>query len=185
MAAIVSLLRAVNLAGHNMVKMDALRALYESLGLTGPQTYVQSGNVVFRSTAKDLARLGKRIEDAIEENFGFRTGVVLRTSEELQEIVLGNPFAKRAGIEPKKLVVSFLAGQPGPEAKEKVLQIKVGPEEIYLDGRELYIYYAAGIGTSKLTPAVLERAIKVSGTARNWNTVMKLLEMARALEVPR
>lgn len=185
MAAIVSLLRAVNLAGHNMVKMDALRTLYESLGLTGAQTYVQSGNVVFRSTAKDLGRLGKRIEDAIEESFGFRTSVVLRTSAELHDIVRRNPFAKLTGIEPKKLVVSFLAGQPGPEASEKVRQIKVGPEEIFLDGRELYIYYSGGIGTSKLTPAMLERAIKVSGTARNWNTVTKVLEMATALEVPR
>src|SRR5882724_10005739 len=158
MAVIVSLLRAVNLAGHNTVKMDALRALYESLGMRNAQTYVQSGNVVFRSAAKDLGRLGKRIEDAIEENFGFRTSIVLRTSGEMTDIVRRNPFAKRTDIEPNKLAVSFLAGQPGPEAKEKVEQIKVGPEEIFLDGRELYIYYSGGIGTSKLTPAVLERA---------------------------
>jgi uncharacterized protein (DUF1697 family) len=78
-------------------------------------------------------------------------------------------------------LVSFLTGEPDAESKEKIVQIKVGPEEMYLDGRELYIYYADGMGKSKLTPALLERALKVSGTARNWNTVTKLLEMAEAV----
>jgi uncharacterized protein (DUF1697 family) len=181
MAAIISLLRAVNLPGHNKVKMDALSELYQSLGLRGPQTYVASGNVVFRTDAKDLVRLQKRIEDAIEKNFGFRTGVVLRSSAELKDVIRRNPFAKRSGIEPNKLVVSFLTGEPGPESKQKIKQIKVGPEELVLDGRELYIYYGGGIGSSKLTAAVLERALKLSGTARNWNTVTKLLEMAENL----
>jgi uncharacterized protein (DUF1697 family) len=78
-------------------------------------------------------------------------------------------------------VVSFLISEPGPESKQKIAQIKVGPEELHLDGRELYIYYAGGMGTSKLTPAVIERTLKVSGTGRNWNTVTKLLEMAEKL----
>jgi uncharacterized protein (DUF1697 family) len=64
---------------------------------------------------------------------------------------------------------------------EKIPQIKVGPEELRLDGRELYIHYPDGIGKSKLTPALLERTLKVSGTARNWNTILKLLEMAEQL----
>jgi uncharacterized protein (DUF1697 family) len=182
MAAIISLLRAVNVTGYNKVKMDALRELYESLGLRGAQTYIQSGNVVFRTEAKDLVRLQKRIEDAIEKSYGFRTGVMLRTSAELKDIIRRNPFAKRSGIEPNKLVVSFLTGEPAPESKQKIAQIKVGPEELVLDGRELYIYYGGGIGSSKLTPAVIERALKVPGTARNWNTVTKLLEMAEAVE---
>jgi uncharacterized protein (DUF1697 family) len=181
MAAIISLLRAVNVTGYNKVKMDALRELYESLGLRGAQTYIQSGNVVFRTEAKDLARLQKRIEDAIEKSCGFRTGVVLRSSAELKDIIRRNPFAKRSGIEPNRLVVSFLTGAPAPESKQRIAQIKVGPEELVLDGRELYIYYGGGIGSSKLTPAVIERALKVSGTARNWNTITKLLEMAENL----
>jgi uncharacterized protein (DUF1697 family) len=178
---IIALLRAVNVAGHNMVKMDALRELCESLGLREVQTYLQSGNVVFRTEVKDLVRLQKRIEDAIEKSFGFRTGVMLRSSAELKDVVRKNPFAKRSGIEPNKLLVSFLTSEPGPESKERIAQIKVGPEELHLDGRELYIYYGGGIGTSKLTPAVLESALKVPGTGRNWNTVTKLLEIAEKL----
>ena len=79
-------------------------------------------------------------------------------------------------------MVSFLTGEPDTESKQKIVQIKVGPEELHLDGRELYIYYGGDMGKSKLTPALLERALKVSGTARNWNTVTKLLEMAEVVE---
>ncbi|HLK17640.1 MAG TPA: DUF1697 domain-containing protein [Bryobacteraceae bacterium] len=181
MPAIASMLRAVNLPGHNRLKMDELRDLYESLGLRGAQTYVASGNVVFQSDAKDLARLQKKIEDAIEKAYGFRTGVLLRTSAELKDIIRRNPLAKRSGIEPNKLVVIFLTGEPDAMSKQKIAQIKVGPEELVLDGRQLYTYYAGGIGTSKLTAALIERAIKVSGTARNWNTVTKLLEMTEKM----
>jgi uncharacterized protein (DUF1697 family) len=181
MPAIVSLLRAENVGGHNMVKMDALREIYQSLGLRNPQTYVQSGNVVFRSDAKDLARLRKRIEDAIQQACGFRAPVVLRSSAELKDVIRRNPFAKRTGIEPNRLLVSFLSDSPPAEAREKILLLKAGPEELLLDGRELYIYYRDGFAKSKLTPALLERTLKVSGTARNWNTVTKLLEMAEKL----
>src|ERR1700693_2598 len=106
---------------------------------------------------------------------------MLRSSDEVKDVIRRNPFAKRSGIEPNKLVVSFLTGEPGPESKDKIAQIKVGPEELHLDGRELYIYYAGGIGTSKLTPGLIERALKLSSTARNWNTVMKLLAIAENL----
>ena len=80
MAAIISMLRAVNVGGHNKVSMEALRALYESLGLRNPQTYVQSGNVVFRSEAENLEALAEKIEKAIERKFGFRPTVILRTT---------------------------------------------------------------------------------------------------------
>jgi uncharacterized protein (DUF1697 family) len=182
MAVVVSLLRAVNLASHNRVKMDALRELYQSLGLRDPQTYVQSGNVVFSTDAQDLVRLRKRIENAIEQGFGFRTGVVLRSAAEMRDVIRRNPFAKRPGIEPNRLLVSFLVEAPGADASERIGQVKVGPEELRLDGRELYIYYAGGSGRSKLTPALLERTLQASGTARNWNTVTKLTEMAERLK---
>ena len=181
MPAIVSMLRGVNVGGHNMIKMDALRALYESLGLRDAQTYVQSGNVVFRTQARDLALLSKKIEDGIERGFGFRPSVILRTSSELRDVIARNPFAKRDGIEPGKLVVTFLAGDPAPDARAKLLSIKTGPEELRMDGRELYIYFPDGMGRSKLPP-LLEKALRVPGTGRNWNSVTKLLELAERLE---
>src|ERR1035438_5456229 len=95
MAVITTMLRGVDVGAHNRIKMDALRALYESLGLRDPQTYVQSGNVVFSTDKRDLVALAKRIEDAIERGFGFRPPVILRTSCELRDVIARNPFTKR------------------------------------------------------------------------------------------
>ena len=182
MAVVISMLRGVNVGGHNKIKMDALRALYESLKLRDAQTYVQSGNVIFKSDERDLARLAKRIEDGIERKFGFRPDVILRTATEMRDVVARNPFAKRRGIEPGKLLVSFLASDPGEEGREKVRQMKCDPEELRAEGRELYIYFPNGQGQSKLSGAALEKALKTPATGRNWNSVTKMLEMAERLE---
>lgn len=175
------MLRGVNVGGHNSIKMDALREVYESLGLQDTQTYVQSGNVVFRTSERDLAALARRIEDIIERKFGFRPGVVLRTTEELRHVIERNPFAGRKEMEPNKLLVTFLGTDPGAEVCDAVLRIKPDPEELRLDGRELYVYFPNGSGRSKLVP-VIEKLLKKSGTARNWNTVTQLLEMAECCQ---
>jgi uncharacterized protein (DUF1697 family) len=182
MAVIVSMLRGVNLSGRNKIKMDTLRAIYQGLGLRDSQTYVQSGNVVFRTKQQASAALAKRIEDAIEHKAGFRPAVILRTPVELRAVIAGNPFAARSGIEPNKLLVTFLAAEVCAQAREEIRAIKADPEEVKIGGHELYIYFPNGVGRSRLSLARLEKAVKVTGTARNWNTVTKLLEMAEAME---
>lgn len=182
MTVVISLLRGVNVGGHNQIKMEALRALYESLGLLDVQTHIQSGNVVFRTKGRDLALLAKRIGDGIEQGFGFRPGVILRTPAELRDAIARNPFRERPGIEPSKLLVTFLLSDPGAEAREKVLGIKADPEELRIEGRELYVHYPNGMGRTKLPAALIEKILKTPGTGRNWNTVTKLLEMAEKLE---
>src|SRR5882724_11143354 len=184
MPVVICMLRAVNVGGHNKIKMDALKALCVSLKLKDPQTYVQSGNVIFKTEEKDLTKLTKRIQSAIEREVGFRPDVILRTAAELQEVVERNPFAKRNGIEPGKLLVNFLAADPGKDAREKGLAIKIGPEEMHLIGREAYIYFPNGQGRSKLPWAAIERALGTSGTGRNWNSVTKMLEMAEKMVAP-
>jgi uncharacterized protein (DUF1697 family) len=181
MTALICLLRGVNVGGHNMIKMDALRTLCESLGHRNVQTYVQSGNVVFQTDERDSAKMAAKIESAIEKKHGFRPDVVLRTAGEMRSVVAKNPFAKRKGIEPAKLAVMFLASEPVAEIQDAVRKIKPDVEELFMIGRELYIYFPSGQGRSKLVP-VLAKVLKDSGTARNWNTVMKLLEMAEKLE---
>jgi uncharacterized protein (DUF1697 family) len=182
MRVIISLLRGVNIGGHHQIRMDGLRALYESLDLRNPQTLLQSGNVVFRTDERNLARLAKRIEDAIEQKFGFRPAVILRTTAELKDAIARNPFAQRRGIEPRKLLVSFLAGDPGPEARKMVLAMKTDPEELRISGRELYTYFPDGMARPKFSWLAVEKALKTPGTGRNWNTVTKLLAVAEKME---
>jgi len=182
MPAIISMLRGVNVGGHNKIKMDALRALYESLKLKSPQTYVQSGNVVFFSCADDLALLSRRIQDTIERNFGFRPGVALRTAAEMRHVIARNPFAGRHGIDPAKLLVAFLASEPCKLARENLVKLDTRGEELHFHGNELYIYFPNGIGKTKLSWPSVEKALNTPFTGRNWNTVTKLHELAESLE---
>lgn len=179
MTTVISMLRGVNVGGHNLIKMDALRSLCGSLGLKDAQTYVQSGNVVFRTDERDLIRLAQRIEKAIAQKFGFRRGVVLRTASEVKDVIARNPFAKRHGINPGKLLVAFFNEQPGEDDYALLQRVKAEGEEVRANGREFYLYFANGAGRSKLFAAIGK--LKKSGTSRNWNTVTKLLEMAERL----
>jgi uncharacterized protein (DUF1697 family) len=182
MAVVVCLLRGVNVGGHNLIRMNALRALCTSLDLTNVQTYVQSGNILFQTSEQKLDRVSKRIAGAIEETFNLRCEVIVRTLGELRSVIERNPFAGRQGLEPAKLLVNFLASDPGPEAQRKVLQIETGPEEVRLDGREMYIYFPNGMGRSKLPWSALDRVLATPATGRNWNTVNKLVELGTQME---
>lgn len=182
MTVAIALVRGINIAGHNTIRMEALRNLHESLGLSDVGTYVQSGNVVFRTRLRNPARLARRIEDAIERSHGFRPTVFVRTAAELKAAAARNPFGGRPGIEPGKLVVIFLADQPSAAAEQALLGIKVGPEEFQVRGRELYVYFPNGVGRSKFTLTLIEKTLETYGTGRNWNTVARLLEMAGRLE---
>src|SRR5439155_25662579 len=120
-------LRGINVVGHNLTKMDPLRALYETLGLQDPATYFQSGNVIFKTKERDVARLAPRIQNEIERRFGFRPGVILRTSSDLRDVIKKNPFAHR-DLDPSKLLVTFLATDPAPDARKGLRRLKHDPE---------------------------------------------------------
>jgi uncharacterized protein (DUF1697 family) len=177
MARVIALLRGVNVGGHNKIKMEALRALCDSLGCSNTQTYVQSGNVVFSTTKRNLATLSAEIEDAIQSSVGFRPNVILRTSSELRDIAAGNPFPAEAAADPSHLAVFFLSAPVTPAAQAGIKALPPHPEKLHVSGREIYIYFPDGFGNSKL-PTLLDRALKSAATARNWNTVTKLLEIA-------
>lgn len=177
----VSLLRGVNVGGH-MIKMDALRALYESLGMRKVQTFIQSGNVVFTTQARDRAALAKRLEEAVESKFGFRSDVILRNTAELRDALARNPFADRLEIDPAKLLISFLASDPDTEGCAKVRAFDIAPEELHIDGREIYIYFANGMARPKLSWSMLGKHLKTPSTGRNLTSVRKLLALAEGLE---
>lgn len=184
MTVYVSMLRAVNVGGTSRLKMDALRAVYESLGLADVRTLLQSGNVLFRSRLTDRRALVKRIAQEIERQLRLNVEVILRTLAEVATIVERGPvLSPRA--DSRKLLVMFLSAVPDAAAQAALLKwhkSKDLKEMIELRGPEIYLYYPDGVGRSKLTNAVIEGKLDTSGTARNWNTLVKLVEAGRALE---
>ena len=101
---------------------------------------------------------------------------------ELRDVIAGNPFAARQGIDPSRLLVLFLASDPGQEGRDKLARIQAHPEELRVGGRELYIYYPNGLARPKLPWGAIEKMLKIPGTGRNWNTVSRLLEIAETME---
>jgi uncharacterized protein (DUF1697 family) len=126
--------------------------------------------------------LARRIEDAIEQRFGFRCDVIVRTPAELRDVIARNPFGKRRNINPGKLLVTFLATDPSADARDQVRKMKTNPEELHIDGREVFIYFPDGMGRSRLSWPTIGRKLGTTGTGRNLNSVAKLLEMAEKLE---
>lgn len=175
---VIGLLRAINV-GRRQIRMGELRSWLEDLGLTAPQTLLQSGNVVFSTQRRDLESLAADIGALLERNSGFPCDVILRTPAELQRIVDSNPFRERAGIDPGKLVVHFLPGDLPQDACELFSSALPVPEEVCLSGRELYIHFPNGIAESGLARIPPGRILKRIGTARNWNTVTKLLALSK------
>ena len=176
----LALLRGVNLAGRNRVSMPELRSALESLGLEDVVTYIQSGNVVFRSgSAGGRQKLPAAIEGAIAERFGIDVIVMLRTPAELAKVAAGNPFL-HGGADPARLHVVFLSGKPAANAAAQLDPERSPPDEFRLEGREVYLHLPNGYGRSKLTVDYFERALGVAGTARNWRTVTKLVALTEA-----
>ncbi len=178
-----ALLRGVNVGGRNQIKMPQLTAICESLGHAGARTLLQSGNVVFRSRNADRKQVVKDLQDAIEKRCGFRPEIFLRSFQELRESIAANPFPDAARDDPSHLLILFTDGTPPAGVAESLTGFKGGPERVKLVGKNLYLHYAGGIGTSKLTNAVIEKALQAAGTARNWNTVNRLAELCS--ELPR
>lgn len=176
------MLRGVNLGPHNRIKMDELRALYESLKLQDPRTYVQSGNVVFRTKEKNSPALAKKIQSAIEKKLGCCPNVILRTADEMRKAIAANPFPKEVEREPSKVLVTFLAAEPPRGAESNLAKFKDYPEKLHLKSRELYIYFPNGAGRSKLPWSAIDKLLQVTGTARNWNSVQALLAIAEEME---
>ncbi len=179
MTAFVALFRGINVGGHHKVPMSDLKELHEALGFRDVASYIQSGNIVFTSDEIDPGWLEKRIEEGFTTRFGFPTHVLVRSSAELDATIAHSPFQGQADRETKWIVVQFLANDPDDAGLEEFRQGYAGPEELFLRGKELYVYYPNSIGHSKLPQGVLEKKLKTTSTARNWNTVLKLQEMMR------
>ncbi len=156
--------------------MPQLRELLTEAGFEDVRTYVQSGNVVLVSDVSPR-RVGDRCEKLIAERFGFDVDVIVRTRSEIADVVRLNPLADVAD-NPKRYQVSFLDAEPDPAAVDKIAAFAAPSEKLVSVGRELYAWHPDGVARSKLWAKLAGSGLGVRATARNWTTVMKLLEMA-------
>lgn len=172
----IALVRGINVGGAHMLPMKDLKLLFEQLGCAGVQTYIQSGNVVFRTADANAGRLAKRVTAAVAEARGFEPRVLVLTRGEFERAAAGNPF-READDSPQSVHLFFLA-EPAKSADVQSLNaLKSATERFVLKGRVLYLHTPDGLGTSKLA-ARAERLLGVAATARNWRTVTALVELA-------
>lgn len=174
----VALLRGVNLAGRNRLPMKELADLLTAGGCEQVRTYIQSGNAVFRARAKHVT--AQALSAMIEDRFGFRVPVVLRTAQEMRTVASGNPFHSK-NPRPEHLHVVFCSAKVKAGVLDEVDAQRFAPDTFFVSGQDLYLWVPTGFGKSKF-PAYLDARLKaagITGTTRNWRTALKLDEMAK------
>jgi uncharacterized protein (DUF1697 family) len=171
----VALLRGINVGGNNKVSMAELRTTCESIGCTDVATYIQSGNVVL-SSSLSAAALRTELEQAIAEQLAVTPSVMVRTHDQLAEVIAGNPFPT-AGA--GQIHVGFLSAPLEADVAAALANLSFPPEEVIVRGEELYLYLPNGMGRAKLPPLLLQpRRLRAAITVRNWRTISKLAEMS-------
>jgi uncharacterized protein (DUF1697 family) len=176
----IALLRAVNVGGTGMVSSAELKSFFVSLGFHVAVTLLNSGNVVFSSMERTGAALEKRLHVQAMKRLKLDTDFIVRDAMEWRAVIEDNPFAKEAKSDPGRLVVMALTAEPGKPAIAALKKSIAGREKIAPHRKELYIVYPDGQGRSKLQAALIGRHLGVRGTARNWNTVLKLLALVES-----
>lgn len=175
MSGFVALFSGINVGGNRIVKMAELRAFFEELGFADVASYVQSGNVVFRSTQTDVAALTKALQEAFEQRWGFHSRILVRDAAWFARLVADNPYPEIVD-DPTKLHAMALERVPTPEETGRLAEKCTGPERFEIEGDVLYLHAPDGLGKSKFAE-ILPRTLKVPGTMRNWRSVLALAEM--------
>ncbi|WP_186670963.1 DUF1697 domain-containing protein [Sporosarcina sp. BP05] len=181
----IALLRGINVGGHNKIKMGELRQMFEILGFSRVQTYIQSGNVLFESHESEQSLI-KRIEGEIEKVFGFSIKVVIRTTSELEWISNNCPFTEEAVAEAKatsdgeSLYVSLLQDKPSQDGIDRIGAYKSDNDKFMIEGREVYLLFRLGVRNAKLANNL--HRLDVPSTMRNWKTINRLTQLAKEME---
>jgi uncharacterized protein (DUF1697 family) len=171
------LFRGINVSGHNMIKMEALKMTLENMGFQNVQTYIQSGNVFIDTDEENPAKVGFLIKQEIQKVFGYDVGIVVIGKQDLEACFKNNPFIKEKDADFKKLYVAFASTVLKPEAINDLKISQFKPDEASIDQNRIYIKYAVGAGKTKLELKYIEKKLSVTATIRNWNTVTQLLKM--------
>ena len=173
----LALLRGINVSGHNMIKMEALKTALESIGFSEVVTYIQSGNVFVETDEESGFSVGFKIKQEIYKTFGHEVPVIVIGKQDLELCLKNNPFLKEKEVDTKKLYVAFLSKEMSSTAINELKISQIKPDEAVVDGNRIFIKYDVGAGKTRLDQKYIEKKLNVTATIRNWNTVNKLLEL--------
>ncbi len=173
----LALLRGINVSGHNMIKMEALKSTLENIGFQNVQTYIQSGNVFVDSEEENPSKVGFQIKQEIFKVFGHEVPVVVIDKQDLEACFKNNPFLKEKEVDTKKLYVAFVSIALQSTSINDLKMSQVKPDEAHIDESRIYIKYDVGAGKTRFDQKYIEKKLNVTATIRNWNTVTQLLKM--------
>lgn len=175
----ISMLRGINVSGQKKIKMADLKTLYQDLGFEQVTTYIQSGNVIFKSDVA-AATLADKIKQAILDHYGYEVKIFIKTINDFEQVIANNPFLKREGTDPKTLLSCFLQSLPNPEKVQATEQLDFSPDEFIIQNDIVYIHCPNGFGRAKINNNFFEKKLAVGATTRNWRSTLKLLAIALA-----
>lgn len=173
----LALLRGINVSGHNMMKMEALKTMLENIGFTNVRTYLQSGNVFVDTDEESASKVGFMIKQEIFKVFGHEVPTIVITKEDLELCFKNSPYLKEKDIDTKKLYVAFVSTALKSENINDLKISQFKPDEASIDGNRIFIKYDIGAGKTRLEGKYIEKKLNVIVTMRNWNTVTNLLKM--------
>jgi len=174
----IALLRAINVGGHRKIAMSDLRDLFEELGFSDVRSVLQTGNLVFSGGSLSGAALERHLEVEAEKRLGFCAEFFVRSDRQWSRVIADNPFVVEAERDPSRLGVMYLKKTPPASGLAAIETAIRGPEIVRHVGKQLYVVYPDGIGRSRLTSSLIERKLGTLGTGRNWNTVLKIKQLA-------
>lgn len=179
MPSYICLLRGINVSGQKKIIMTDLKKAFEELGYSDVVSYIQSGNLVFKSNLQNKKNIEQRIHDMLRERFGFDIAVIVLTHHELKVIIQNNPYVSDKNKEEKKLYIGYLKELPIKVNIDHLASYDYSPETYTLDDKVIYYYAANGAGKAKMTTNFFESKLKVKATMRNWRTSTKLVELSK------
>ena len=178
----IALLRGINVSGHKIIKMERLRQVLTELNFQNIATYIQSGNIIFESSIADSSDLEVQISQKILEHFGFEVPVRITTLDELQQIVVENPFIKENLEDPTQPYVAFLSAVPSEANFANLKAIDFGNDQFINKRKVIYLWYAESAAHTKLSNVAIEGKLKLKATSRNWKTIQKVIALAEGLK---
>ena len=174
----ISVLRGINVGGNRIIKMEALREMYQLYGFENVQTYIQSGNVIFQYRETGVKELSAKISQQIAKSSGFEVPVIVVEMNELERLVSDNPFTGRPGIDLSWMHVTFLSEKPDPVKLHKLSGEPFKNDEFRVIDKAIYLCCPDGYGKTRLTNGFFENRLNVNATTRNWKTTIELLNLA-------